>query len=151
MTLFQKSYNWKPDDILKANSDEIKYVLDFSDSKGWSKNTFHKYFKSIEKKLLEKIRNMINCMHNKGIKKLPDVWFNYMKSQWHMMTLFRDFHDFMCGRDKKHYIRTDDCRRFIIGIKNGLKVSKFIKPVHRILCGENAPKQFKHSLFIQFN
>lgn len=147
----KKIHDWVPNSSLNASYVEIKYVLDFVINVGWVKNSFHTYFKSIEKGLLENIRDMINYIHEHRIKYLPNTWINYMKLQWHMVALFRDFHDYMCGRDKKHYIRTDDCRRFIIGIEKGLKTSKFIKPVHRILCGENAPKQFTHYLFTQFN
>lgn len=147
----EKMYLWEPDKNLNALYEEIQYVIDYAKKNGWTKNTFHDYFKSIEKILLENLRNTINTMHKNNINKLPEQWINYMKLQWHMMSLFRDFHDYMCGRDKKHYIRTDDCRRFIIGIERGLSTAKFIKPVHRILCGENTPKQFTHKLFKQFN
>ena len=144
----EKIYLWKPSINLNALHTEMQYIIALVEKIGWSRNSFHKYFKDIEKKLLENLRNTINNIQN---NKLPNKWINYMTLQWHMMALFRDFHDYMCGRDKKHYIRTDDCRRFIIGIENGLSTSKFIKPVHRILCGENAPKQFSHKLFKQFN
>lgn len=144
-----KMYLWDPYSCLNVSDAEKIYVWNFINQPGWTKNTFHKYFKNIEKILLENLRDMINNLGNS--KSLPKQWESQMSKQWRMVSIFRDFHDFMCGRDKKHYIRTDDCRRFIRGIGKGLKNKKFIKPVHRILCGENAPKQFTHALFKQFN
>lgn len=146
-----KIYTWKPHRTLNATCDEIQYIWDFAKQVGWNKITFHKYFKNVEKTLLENVRNTINMLHEQNSNTIPEKWFEYMKIQWHMVSLFRDFHDFMCGRDKKHYIRTDDCRRFMSGIEKGLNTLKFIKPVHRVLCGENAPKKFTHPLFTQFN
>jgi hypothetical protein len=145
----EKMYLWTPYSCLNINIHEKKYVWEFVQTMGWSKNIFHKYFKNIEEKLLENLRNVVNNLVNS--KTLPVQWKLQMKSQWRMMAIFRDFHDFMCGRDKKHYIRTDDCRRFMVGIEKGIEKKHFIKPVHRILCGENAPKKFIHSLFKQFN
>lgn len=148
---YSKIRDWVPHARLKATSSEIYYITNYAAQNGWYKKTFHIYFKNMEKELLKNVRNTINIMHVINIKKIATVWFVYMKKQWHMISLFRDFHDFMCGRDKKHYIRTDDCHRFINGLEKGLVESKFIKPVHRILCGENAPKKFIHPLFTQFN
>jgi hypothetical protein len=145
----EKMYLWVPYSCLNVNIYEKIYVWEFVQNIGWSKNTFHKYFKNIEKMLLENFRNVVNNLINS--KTLPLQWKLQMESQWRMMAIFRDFHDFMCGRDKNHYIRTDDCRRFMSGVEKGMKNKHFIKPVHRILCGENAPKKFIHSLFKQFN
>ena len=145
----EKMYLWVPYQCLNVNICEKNYVWTFVKNTGWSKNIFHNYFKNIEKILLENLRNVVNSIDN--TKHLPEEWKSQMESQWHMVAIFRDFHDFMCGRDEKHYIRTDDCRRFMGGIEQGLKKKQFIKPVHRILCGENAPKKFIHSLFKQFN
>jgi hypothetical protein len=144
-----KMYLWVPHLHLNVSIYEKKYIWGFIQTIGWSKNAFHKYFKNIEKELLENLRNILNNLDNS--KTLPVQWKLQMKNQWRMLAIFRDFHDFMCGRDEKHYIRTDDCRRFMIGIEKGLEKKNFIKPVHRILCGENAPKKFMHSLFKQFN
>jgi hypothetical protein len=148
-TMFlKKSQSWIPHKDFKATSDEIDGVLEYADQ--WSKNKFHKYFKTIESHLLTNFRNTINQCY-KRCKLLETEWISTTQMQWRILALFRDFHDYMCGRDHKHYIRTDDCRRFVLGITKGLKSKKFIKPVRRLLSGENAPRNFTHPLFVEFN
>lgn len=149
MKIKEKMYLWVPYPYLNVNIYEKKYVWEFVKTLGWSNHTFHKYFKNIEKKLLENLRNEVNNLNNS--QTLPIQWKLHMKRQWRMLSIFRDFHDFICGRDEKHFIRTDDCRRFMNGIEKGMIENHFIKPVHRILRGENSPKKFIHPLFKQFN
>lgn len=145
-----KIIQWKPNKDFKANPDEIEYILNIAVEIKWRKSNFHHYFKNIEAKFLENFRDTVNQSYLNDTP-IPTEWINYMKFQWRMLALLRDFHDFMCGRDKKHYIRTDDCRRFLSCASRGLIDTKFSKPVHRLLCGENAPQKFIHPKFLQFN
>jgi hypothetical protein len=143
--MFIKANCWVPHRDFKATSDEIHNVLLYTNQ--WCKNKFHKYIKTVESQLLSNFRNMMNNCHISISKPNWDL----IKKRWRKLALFRDFHDYMCGRDRKHYIRTDDCRRFVLGITKGLESNEFIKPVHRLLNGENAPRKFIHPLFIDFN
>jgi len=115
-----------------------------------NKETFHAYFKNIEKVLLKNFCHTINKCH-KNKTTLPNWWIEHTNRQWRMLALIRDFHDHMCGRDRKHHIRTDDCRRFIPCVMQGLLLKTFSKPVHRLLSGENAPREFTHPQFVKFN
>jgi hypothetical protein len=142
--------NWRPSKEFRATSDEIQYVQNLDKSIIWCKDTFHTYFKNIEKILLENFRDIINKCHKCGIE-ISHKLIDQITPQWHMLALIRDFHDHMCGRDRTHYIRTDDCRRFLSCVLKGLKIQEFSKPVHRLLCGENAPRRFVHPRFIKFN
>lgn len=147
--LFKKAENWTPHKDFKATYKEIDDVLRYADQ--WGKNTFHRQFKNTESGLLSNFRNMINQCYLRQCTSPFRCWLLTNPSQWRTLALLRDFHDYMCGRDYKHYIRTDDCRRFVMGITKGLGKEKFIKPVHRLLSGENAPRRFTHPLFVAFN
>lgn len=147
---FNKISKWKPSHQFNASSEEMQYIKNISKCITWSKESFHTYFKRTEKMLLENFRDTINKFYINNII-IPDKWINHTKHQWRMLALIRDFHDYMCGRDQKHCIRTDDCRRFISCVVKGLKHSTFSKPVHRLLCGKNAPRKFVHPQFVKFN
>jgi hypothetical protein len=155
---FSKDINdWKPYYLLNTSDDNRLIIINYIKKVGWSRNKFHDYFKRIEELLLLKIQDMININLGsyevnspKKNKKIKNFWCD-MELQWEAIALLRDFHDYMCGRDKKHNIRTDDCYRFIHGIRNGIATKKFIKPVCRILCGETSSRKFTHPLFTQFN
>jgi hypothetical protein len=142
---------WKPCNLLNVGRQERLDILYSIKQMVLTPNEFHDQFKEIEKKLLIHTRDYINNIHEYKIYTLCDNWVAYMKSRWRMVAIFRDFHDFICGRDSKHYIRTDDCRRFMLGVINGINTKTFIKPVYRLLCGNTAPNKFKHPLFIKFN
>jgi hypothetical protein len=141
---------WKPHKDFRTTPDEIEYIHEIIENRNWIKDTFHTYFKRIETSLLENFRDVINISH-KTDKTIPIEWIDHSKNQWRILALIRDFHDHMCGRDQKHYIRTDDCRRFLQCVIRGLTIDSFPKPVYRLLCGENAPRGFKHPRFIEFN
>ena len=142
-----KMSSWRPD--FNASLKEIDCVRKITRN-NWTKETFHAFFKGIEKSLLENFRDTINtCYTNKTT--MPNGWIEHTNRQWRMLALIRDFHDHMCGRDRKHYIRTDDCRRFLSCVVRGLSLTAFPKPVHRLLCGENAPRKFIHPQFVKFN
>lgn len=145
-----KMSSWRPHRDFNASLEEIQYVHELTRKITWTKETFHAYFKGIEKLLLENFRDIINtCYTNKTA--MPNGWIEHTNRQWRMLALIRDFHDHMCGRDRKHYIRTDDCRRFLSCVMRGLSLKAFPKPVHRMLSGENAPRKFIHPQFVKFN
>jgi hypothetical protein len=141
---------WHPSRYFKASLEEIHYVYEITQKITWKKETFHEYFKSIEKLLLENFRDIINMCYANNTT-IPCEWIDNTNQQWRMLALIRDFHDHTCGRDRKHYIRTDDCRRFLSCVIRGLSLTSFSKPVHRLLCGENAPRKFIHPQFVKFN
>jgi hypothetical protein len=155
---FNKKINeWYPYYLLHSTECDRMNIINYIKNIGWSKYEFHKYFKEVEELLLFNIQSMINSCDNSHEEKsheenvkIRKFWYT-MELHWKVLALLRDFHDYMCGRDKKHNIRTDDCHRFIRGIRIGLSTKKFIKPVCRILCGESSPRKFTHPLFIQFN
>jgi hypothetical protein len=144
----KNSKGWTPHKDFDASNKEIAYVLHVT--KQLCGNKLHKYFKTVESCLLSTFRDMMNNIHEHHKLQELDYILTTQK-QWRLLALLRDFHDYMCGRDIKHYIRTDDCRRFVVGVSKGLKSNKFIKPVYRLLDGENAPRNFTHPLFIIFN
>ena len=153
---------WHPHKDFKVTQYEIEYIKKYINyiktiscdktkhSIQWEKRMIHAYFKNVEQDLLINFRDKINmCYIYK--ETISEEWIDDMKYQWRMLALLRDLHDHMCGRDATHHIRTDDCRRFMKCALNGINNKHFSKPVHRLLCGENAPLQFKHPLFTQFN
>jgi hypothetical protein len=142
--------NWKPKTKYQVKSEDLEFIRTNINVRNWKKDSFHLYFKSLEQFLLKSFRDTINTCHIK--KSAPNFdWVKCASTEWMRLALMRDYHDHMCGRYDKHYIRTDDCRRFIECALKGLKTKIFSKPVHRILCGENAPRQFIHPLFTRFN
>lgn len=147
--MINKSQDWVPHTDFKSNHAEINDVLLYTDQ--WCKNEFHQYIKTVESHLLSSFRDMMNKCYNKQREYPKPDWILTTQEKWRSLALFRDFHDYMCGRDHKHYIRTDDCRRFVLGITRGLKSNNFIKPVHRLLNGESAPRAFTHPAFVVFN
>lgn len=101
----------------------------------------------IWKKLIHNLKFKVNQCYS-----IPErSWFELNKSLWCNLALLRDLHDFICGRDEKHHIRTDDCRRFIPGIIKLFNENIVIKPVYRILYNKKKSNKFTHSLFLQFN
>lgn len=142
--------HWHPHQDFNATSAEILHVHNTIRVIDWSKKTFHSYVKSIETLLLGNFRDVINKCHTNKTT-IPPCWIEHTSYQWRMLALVRDFHDHMCGRDQTHYIRTDDCRRFLTCVLRGLHLKSFPKPVHRLLGGENAPRKFIHPRFIRFN
>jgi hypothetical protein len=150
----QKINEWVPNDLLNANETEKRNIINFIKKYGWSKLSLHTYFKNMEIILLTNMQNTLNSIFYVDKFKEIDILNNYwneIELQWKTIALLRDFHDHMCGRDKNHHIRTDDCNRFIHGIKKGINTHKFIKPVYRILNGCEKSFSFKHPLFKQFN
>lgn len=141
----ERAIQWWPCVYVNFTQSDIQKIIDVARSVNWSKMLFHKYFKNIEKNLLIELRDAINknLLHQEFIK--------YMSDRWRLVALLRDFHDYIYGRDNKHYIRTDDCRRFIDCIEHGMRVGVFTKPIHRILCKKDTPGGFTHPLFKQFN
>jgi hypothetical protein len=152
--LMKKIQNWQPPILFNATPFEINCVKEIGIVEKWDKTTFHMYFKSMEKHLLLQFRDYIN-EHYYSQTHLPDyvndIWFMKNDIKWKMIALMRDFHDYMCNRDKKHYIRTDDCRRFISCVISGVESGIFPMPVHRLLKGDTAPFKFIHPLFTQFS
>jgi predicted transcriptional regulator len=145
-----KIARWQPSRYIKATNVEIKHIHTTIKKISWSKDAFHKYFKGVENALLCEFRDAINTCYLNQIT-IPDEWVANTTHQWRTLALIRDFHDYMCGRDKKHYIRTDDCRRFISCAMRGMSSNSFPKPVYRLLCGDSAPRKFIHPQFIKFN
>ena len=144
--------NWLSESCLSLTKYEQEYITKHIKKKGWDKRNFYSYFKNAENDLLIFLKNSINKLD--ALADLPEWWYVFMEAQWRMVAVFRDFHDSMCGRDEKHHIRTDDCRRFVSGIKSGIKTGEFPKPVHRILRGNISNKptdKFTHPNFVQFN
>ena len=143
-------HNWKPNELIKATLDEMYIIHFIIKGKTWTKESLHSYFKNVERILLENFRDVVNKSYiNKII--ISESWFNTMNEQWRLLALLRDFHDHACGRDVSHRVRTADCARFLSYALNGINVNKFSKPVIRLLCGNNAPKDFIHPSFRQFN
>ena len=141
--------NWDPPDYFNISDDEILYIFDIISKIKWSKYNFHAYFKKIEEKLLIEFCNITN-------KYMYDIYnINYylddQDKKWRLLAFLRDYHDYRCGRDGKHRIRTDDCIRFIYSIKRYIKNSNLNNTVYRILRGRNPDLLFKHPLFVQFN
>jgi hypothetical protein len=146
-----KINDWVPDISFIHNTYLITKIKD--NIKEWYNKPFYLYLKNIEETILIKFRETINKIHADNSNR--DQTFNILNKLndiWVYLALLRDFHDFMCGRDVKHYIRTDDCRRFIKCIINGMYYNTtFAKPVYRLLEGDYAPKKFKHKRFLIFN
>ncbi len=140
---------WEPPSDFRIKTNEYNEVVEFIQT--YLPSTTHgiyKYYKDHERKLLQSFRNYINTC----VERHPSVeWIKCTKFQWRRLALVRDYYDHMCGRDASHYIRTDDCRRFINCVIKGLKTKKLAKPVVRILSGKTAPRYFKHPLFVKFN
>ena len=143
-------YNWEPNELIEATSDEMEIIHFIIKGKTWTKESLHRYFKHVESILLENFRDAVNKSYIKNII-IPESWFNTMNEQWRLLALLRDFHVHACGRDASHRVRTADCSRFLSYALSGIKVNKFPKPVIRLLCGDNAPKGFIHPSFRQFN
>ena len=80
-----------------------------------------------------------------------NYYLNDEDKKWRLLAFLRDYHDYRCGRDGKHRIRTDDCIRFISSIKRYIKSSHLNNTVYRILHGRNPDLLFKHPMFVQFN
>ena len=144
---------WQPSSTFNATPAEIHTVREIGITENWNKTAFHGYFKTIETNLLIQFRNYAN-EHFEAQTHMPDYindeWFVENAGKWKLLALLRDFHDHMCNRDKKHYIRTDDCRRFIPCIIRGIDSGVFAMPVHRLLNGDTAPRKFTHPWFLQF-
>jgi hypothetical protein len=143
--------DWVPDISFIHNTYLITKIKD--NIKEWSNKTFYLYLKNIEEMALIEFKETINKIHtNDGDQDQTFNMLNKLNDRWVYLALLRDFHDFMCGRDVKHYIRTDDCRRFIKCVINGMYYNTtFAKPVYRLLEGDYAPKKFKHKRFLIFN
>jgi hypothetical protein len=135
---------WKPPRTFNAKQSEINQIIATKQCKNWDSRMFHRYFKRREIKCLRKFKKIINT-------KITLKLINEMNHEWRYLGLMRDFHDHMCGRDAKHHIRTDDCRRFIPCVIKGLNSGNFARPVHRLLTGATSPLGFTHSKFKQFN
>lgn len=138
---------WTPHEFFNASEKEIVQVIKtYYDTQKKEKN-FYEYFKNMEKKLIYNLKLKVNQCYN-----IPEKsWFELNKSLWRNLALLRDLHDFICGRDKKHHIRTDDCRRFIPGIIKLFNENIVINPVYRILYNKKNENKFTHPLFLQFN
>ena len=141
------SSNWVPNKKFNATEKEVEYIILYT--KGFEKKEVYCKIKYIEKKLLKMFQKEINRFYKN--KELCGYWIDNMKYQWRMLALLRDFYDFKCVRDKTHYIRTDDCRRFINCVLDGLKNNKFSNPVKRILSNSTNSYSFIHPNFVQFN
>lgn len=152
--LMKKIQSWQPNNLFNATPLEIDYIREIGITEKWNKTTFHEYFKSIEAHLLIQFRNYVN-KHNGAqtyiLDSVHDDWFIENLIKWKILALLRDFHDHMCDRDQKHYIRTDDCRRFMPCVISGFESGIFARPVHRLLKGDTAPYKFTHPLFTQFS
>lgn len=149
LDMVSKINKWNPLEVFMATDIEVIETREIIKSINWSKKETHLQFKKVEKSLLIHFRNYINSCRR--LNHIPVEQLIEINTQWRRLALVRDLHDYLCGRDKKHHIRTDDCRRFISCVIKGLHMSEFSKPVARLLCGENAPREFTHPAFVQFN
>ena len=140
---------WKPHTNFHIKNTEYNIVVEFIQSHlPHTEHCIYKYYKEYERNLLKSFRNYINTCINRCPSK---EWIANAKFQWRRLALIRDYYDHICCRDESHYIRTDDCRRFINCVIKGLKTKKLSNPVVRILSGKTAPRYFKHPLFVKFN
>ena len=143
----KKLNNWQPHEYFNATKQEILHIVNTYNKKKKGGKDFHKYLKIMENKLIHDLKIKVDQCHDTP----KQSWFDLNRSLWRNLALLRDLHDFICGRDKKHHIRTDDCRRFIPGIIKLFNKNIVINPVYRILTGCKKPNKFIHPLFIQFN
>jgi hypothetical protein len=137
---------WRPPHAFQASDDDYYHVLSIPEAQTWTKPAFHAYFKRVELNLLKKFRKTINSGDKPTNKQT-----HAMQRDWRRLALLRDYHDYMCERDRKHHIRTDDCRRFIACVLKGIMHGRFAMPVTRMLTGCGAPRGFTHPRFVQFN
>ena len=142
-------YKWKPHEYFNATQDEVNEIINFITKMKWSKTDFHKYFKQYENNLINKVKDIINKSHKEN-NVIQHSCFEELRNEWRKLALMRDFHDYVCGRDDTHHIRTDDCRRFINGIQKILNSNIYIKPVYRLL-SDKQTKKFTHPKFTRFN
>jgi hypothetical protein len=143
---------WVPNHRFKATFQDILYVEDSCYNFDNSKKEFHGFFKYLEGKLLKEFSDMINHLHFTGNNNMIWNWFEKATVDWRRLALVRDYHDYRCGRDTTHHIRTYACRRFVSDIMYGMNNRYvFSKYVDMILSGTTCPRQFVHPAFKIFN
>ena len=140
---------WSPKPSFKATEQDCLYMWNVVYL--WDKTTFHITLKNFEIALLKDFSDMINRLYKSCDDNILNDWINTSTKYWRRLALIRDYQDYKCGRDSTHYIRTDDCRRFVSCVSHGIKSGLLPKPVYRLLGGTTSPRKFSHPLFTRFN
>ena len=142
---------WKPSKNFNITQNDISATIK-DGLERWKMGSLHEYFKKTEAILLTSFMEYVNHCHKNDVDIFHDIkWMTRNIIQGKKLALLRDFHDYMCDRDEKHHIRTDDCRRFMTCVIRGIKQPTFAMPVHRMLRGDTSPSNFTHPRFIKFN
>lgn len=86
---------------------------------------------------------------------MNDKWYESMSYVWKKLALMRDFHDHMCGRDKKHETRIKACYNFLPTVKYTMEhldeIKRLSNTIPIILRTKNVKYTFIHPVFEQFN
>lgn len=122
-------------------SDQELSVLEIYRSFYKKKKSFYMFYKNEEEKLL--------LTFFKKIDGDCDIAVNYYRKYFKIISLFRDYHDWDCGRDGKHSTRTRDLYNFIDEFIKFQNEGVLTDTVSRILTG--CKYTFNNSKYKQFN
>ena len=122
-------------------SDQELSVLEIYRSLYKRKKSFYVFYKKEEEKLLQTFFKKIDgdC----------DIAFDYYREYFKIISLFRDYHDWNCGRDGTHSTRTRDFYHFMDDFLKFKNTGILTDTVSRILTGTKYV--FTNSKYKQFN
>lgn len=125
---------------LKFSNKEL-FVLETYRSFYKDRKSLYMFYKKEEDQLLQSF-----------IKKIDndcDIDIDYYKEYFRIISLFRDYHDWNCGRDGTHSIRTRDLYNFIDEFIKFQNEGILTDTVSRVLTGTKYT--FTNSKYKQFN
>lgn len=144
-------YGWLPPSRFKASFNDMIYMYKTIDDH-WSKKSFQRMIKNFERELLSEFSYIINGLDDsRSAYDFLQDWADRSFKYWKRLALVRDYHDYRCGRDSTHHIRTDYCHRFVSCVMSGVQSGSFTSPVKKLLTGTTSPRNFTHHMFRQFN